>query len=125
MRMRTLAAAGITGAALITTLSGGVATAGTPGPAQNADVTSVTASCYKLTARETVNIRAHRKLNATVNGTLPKGKSGCGDDDTGTGLEGQSYRLCGKSNNSWVHLTYGRVSGWIPAYCTTQWNPRP
>ncbi|WP_405804796.1 hypothetical protein [Streptomyces sp. NBC_01187] len=71
-----------------------------------------------------MNIRAHRKLKATVNGTLPKGKSGCADDDTGTGLDGESYKLCGKSSDAWVHVTYGRVSGWIPAYCTTQWNPR-
>ncbi|MEV8022561.1 hypothetical protein AB0O76_40970 [Streptomyces sp. NPDC086554] len=119
MKMRTLAATGIVGAALLAGLTGGIATADTTGTTKAA---AGGCSYAKLTAEESVKIRTKTRLDATAVGLLPKGKVGRGCDSTDTGQTGQSYKLCGERDNSWVYLSYAGKKGWVPTACIKEWQ---
>ncbi|MGW0538161.1 hypothetical protein [Streptomyces sp. NPDC003032] len=126
MNMRKLAATGVAGAALIaTTLSGGAAAANTPGSTTTTtkavsvragaslDKTCLGVPNYK--AKESVKLRAARKVNATAIALIPKGEwtSWCASSD----YSGETYHLCGKTSNKWSYMGYKGRKGWVPSMC--------
>ncbi|WKX70916.1 hypothetical protein [Streptomyces sp. XD-27] len=115
-----LAVAAMTGATLFTT---GAASAGSLTPAKAPTTAAKGGACDKgmtLKAKESVKIRASKRLNSTARGLFPKGglakQAKCGDE------KGQSYDLCGWEKNLWTYLDYRGTKGWVPAGCTlTGW----
>ncbi|MEV0369760.1 SH3 domain-containing protein [Streptomyces sp. NPDC050636] len=114
MRLKFLAPA-IASAALIgTAMTGGIATAATPGTTHTAAATKAAAAdCVNAEAQESVKIRKERKLNSTAVGLFTKGATTC---IRGRGT-GQSYNLCNRTGNDWYKITYRGNTGWIPAAC--------
>lgn len=115
-----LAVAAMTGAALFTT---GTVSAGAVAPAK-ASATVKGAACDKgmaLWAKESVKIRATKKLNSTARGLWPKGKkakqASCADSN------GQGYDLCGWEKKLWTYVNYQGTKGWVPAGCTLTVKP--
>ncbi|MFF3767510.1 hypothetical protein ACFYYR_25985 [Streptomyces sp. NPDC001922] len=126
MKIRTLAAAGMTGAALLATLTVGTATADTVATPTKTVTTRAggdPADCgyQKGTAKESVRIRSKASLDSKAYGLLPKGKTGGTCDSSGATKKGQTYNLCGKKSNVWVELAYAGNRGWVPTACLKGW----
>ncbi|QEU91626.1 hypothetical protein [Streptomyces kanamyceticus] len=91
-----------------------VATSGTAVAASKPDCSR---QIVNVPAKETVKVRASKKLGATAYSQWNKGKKGslCND---GHFYKGQKYKLCGKTSTQWLYGSqFGAKRGWIPAAC--------
>ncbi|WP_432095933.1 hypothetical protein [Streptomyces sp. bgisy100] len=98
-----------------TTLTSGVAAAGTASTTQAAKVS--TAGAWKVKAMATLTVRAKRTTASAALGTIPEGKVFATRDLNG--VAGGRWKACGDTGKTWQQVKWHGHKGWIVDSCIT------